>query len=201
MRELLMFPRALACLKNAVKLSGLLLLTSAPYIAAQPQYEELSSYQLMGKIVELGAAVEKTPLFGSYLQELMNRSNAQQAPAMYYFAWYRNEICKMMKKQSGVTRDAAICSQALADLKVVAENQKNVGLLEFPAAMSLLGEMYRDGIGTNASYLLAADWFVKSSKQYYTSGNRERAIRSLENAIKLAPEHPSIKELQSKLLN
>jgi TPR repeat protein len=66
--------------------------------------------------------------------------------------------------------------------------------------MSMVGEMYRDGIGARPSRHLAADWFVKSAKQRNANGDREGAIRALEEAFNVAPDHPAAIELRASML-
>ena len=93
-----------------------------------------------------------------------------------------------------------MCAQAIDDLKAVAENTKISILYISPASMSLLGEMYRDGIGARPSRYLAADWFVKSAKQRNANGDREGAIRALEEAFNVVPEYPAAIELRASML-
>lgn len=172
----------------------------ATTVFAQTQPSELDSDELMKRIVELGGNVEKQSVFESYMQELMNRAKARQPSAMFNYGWYRYQLCGTGKKQGIDVSSASMCAQAFDDLKAVAENTKISILFIAPASMSMLGEMYRDGIGTRPSRYLAADWFVKSAKQRNANGDREGAIRALEEALNAVPEHPAAIELRATLL-
>jgi TPR repeat protein len=156
----------------------------------------------MKRIVELSGNVEKKSEIEieSYMQELMNRAKARQPSAMFNFGWYRYQLCGTGKKQGIDVSSAPMCAQALDDLKAVAENPKISILFIAPASMSMLGEMYRDGIGTTPSRYLAADWFVKSAKQRNANGDREGAIRALEEVLNAVPEHPAAIELRATIL-
>lgn len=172
----------------------------ATTVFAQTQPSELDSDELMKRIVELGGNVEKQSVFESYMQELMNRAKARQPSAMFNYGWYRYQLCGTGKKQGIDVNRTPMCAQALDDLKAVAENTKISILFIAPASMSILGEIYRDGIGTRPSRYLAANWFVKSAKQRNANGDREGAIRALEEALNAVPEHPAAIELRATLL-
>lgn len=175
---------------------------------AQPPASELDSRELMGKVVALGAdhefqrgSPEKRALLGAYLQEIMERAKSKQPSAMFYFGWYRYQICSTAYKKAGLAASSAdICTQAFEDVKAVAENEKIRVLPESTDAMSMLGDMYSGGIGTRQSKYLAANWFIKSAKQREANGDRDGAIRALEDARNAAPDHPGIIELQEQLL-
>lgn len=179
---------------------GMSLSVCTSAVLAQTQPSELGSDELMKRIVELGGNVEKRSIFESYMQELMTRAKARQPSAMFNFGWYRYQLCGSMKQQGTDVSNAPMCAQALDDLKSVAENPKISILFIAPASMSMLGEMCRDGIGTKPSRYLAADWFVKSAKQRNANGDREGAIRAMEDALNAVPEHPAAMELRATLL-
>jgi hypothetical protein len=179
---------------------GISLAASTSAVLAQPLPTALSSDELMKQIVELGGNAEKKDMYKSYMQELITRAKAKQPSAMYNFGWYRFQICSTLKKQNTDVSNAPMCAQALDDIKAVAENIKISTLFIAPDSMSMLGEMYRDGIGTKPSRFLAADWFVKAAKQKSTNGDREGAIRSLEDAVNIVPDLPAAIELRATLL-
>jgi hypothetical protein len=176
------------------------LLACATTVFAQTQPFELDSDELMKRIVGLRGNVEKKSEIESYIQVLMNRAEARQPSAMFNWGWYRYQICGTGKKQGINVSSAPMCAQALDDLKAVAENTKISILYISPASMSMLGEMYRDGIGARPSRYLAADWFVKSAKQRNANGDREGAIRALEEAFNVVPEYPAAIELRASML-
>jgi TPR repeat protein len=178
--------------------SALLIYTTTVFAQTQPS--EMGSDELMKRIVELGGKVEKKTELESYIQELMNRAKAGQPSAMFNWGWYRHQLCSTGKKQGVDVSSAPMCAQALDDLKAVAENPKISILYIAPASMSILGEMYRDGIGTKPSRYLAADWFVKSAKQRNVNGDREGAIRAMEDALNVVPDYPAAIELRALIL-
>ncbi len=143
---------------------------------------------------------EKQSVLESYIQELMERANAKQPSAMFNYGWYRYQLCSTYKNKNADISSAPMCVEALNDLKAVAENPKISILFIAPASMSMLGEMYRDGIGTKSSRFLAAEWFVKSAKQRNLNDDREGAIRALEDALDVAPEYPAAIEFRETLL-
>lgn len=179
---------------------SVVIITYAATVLAQTQPSELDSAELMKRIVALSGNVEKKSEVEIYLQELMNRAKTGQPSATYYWSWYRYQLCIIIKKQGVDVIGAPMCAQALDDLKAVAENAKISILFIAPASMSILGEMYRDGIGTKPSRYLAAEWFVRSAKQRSANGDREGAIRALEDALNVAPEYPAAIELRALML-
>lgn len=186
-------------------LIALLLFIFTAKTSAQPS--ELDSAELMSRIVSISTDPEfqrgssdKRALFERYMQELIDRSKARQPSAMFNFGWYRNQICITAKKQGIDVVSAAMCVQAAEDLKAVAENPKIASLSIATAAMTMLAEMHRDGVGTRPSRYLSADWFVKSATQREKNGDREGAIRSMEEALNLVPDHPTATELRTRLL-
>lgn len=176
------------------------LLACATTVFAQTLPADLDSHELMRRIVGLNGNAEKKAEIESYIQELMKRTEARQPSAMFNWGWYRYQLCVTGKNNGIDVAIAPVCTQALDDLKAVAENSKISILFISPASMSLLGEMYRDGIGTRSSRYLAADWFVKSAKQRQVNGDREGAIRALEEAFNVVPEFPAAIELRASIL-
>lgn len=176
------------------------LLACATTVFAQTLPADLDSHELMRRIVGLNGNAEKKAEIESYIQELMKRTEARQPSAMFNWGWYRYQLCVTGKNNGIDVAIAPVCKQALDDLKAVAENSKISILFISPASMSLLGEMYRDGIGARSSRYLAADWFVKSAKQRQVNGDREGAIRALEEAFNAVPEFPAAIELRASIL-
>ncbi|MDP3650484.1 MAG: hypothetical protein Q8R67_02260 [Rhodoferax sp.] len=184
---------------------ALLVLTMSGRVSAQSS--ELDSDELMRRIVSISAdpdfrrgSPEKRSLYETHLQELMNRAKARQPSAMFNFGWYRNQFCVITKKQGIDVTTAPMCVEAVEDLRAVAENPKIASLFISPAAMTMLGEMHRDGIGTRLSRYLSADWFVKSAAQREKNGDRDGAIRAMEDALNVVPDHPTANELRTRLL-
>jgi hypothetical protein len=176
------------------------LFACATIVCAQTQLSELDSDELMKRIVELIGNVEKKSEVESYSKELMNRVEARQPSALFKWGWYRYQLCGIGKKQGIDVSSSPMCAQALGDLKAVAENTNIRTLYISPASMSMLGEMHRDGIGARPSRYLAADWFVRSARQRNANGDREGAIRALEEAFNVVPDHPAAIELRGSLL-
>lgn len=169
--------------------------------AAQEKY--VDSDELLKLIVNVDlkngdAATQRR--FEANVHELMNRSNAREPLAMHNYGWYRFRICVVLKNTGVSVESAPMCTQALADLRALAMNTEYAIVFVVPSAMSILGEMYRDGIGTKASHYLASDWFIRSSQQRSSNGDREGAIRALEEALRLVPDHPSGADLRKQLL-
>jgi hypothetical protein len=169
-------------------------------VFAQTQLSEIESDELMKRIVQLSGNADKKSEIEPYIQEITNRASAGHPSAKFNWDWYRYQLCNSIKKQGIDVSGTPICAQALDDLKAVAENTKISILSIAPASMSILGEMYRDGIGTKPSRYLAADWFVKSAKQKSANGDREGAIRALEEAFNAVPEYPDAIELHASML-
>jgi TPR repeat protein len=193
--------RKLHAPSGAIRLAiGVALIVFVTTVSAQTKPSELDSDELMKRMLELSGNVEKKSEIGSYLQELMNRAKARQPSALFNWGWYRYYLCGEGKKQGIDVSRAPLCTQALDDLKAVAENSKVSILYISPASMTILGEMYRDGIGIKPSRYLAADWFVKSAKQRNANGDREGAIRALEEALSVVPDYPAAIELRASML-
>ena len=152
----------------------------------------LRLYDLGNKISELIGNHDKKDELLIYLNEMERRSNSKNPEAMYMLGRYNQFLCNFLKK-TGVDageNGPSMCVKALNNFKEIADNSKIRILYYSSASMSALGEMYRDGIGTKPSQYLAADWFVKSAKLQSTNGDREGAIRALEDALKAVPEYP-----------
>jgi TPR repeat protein len=193
---------ASAALRWALALSAIWALCAGSHAAET----DLSSDELMRRIIALGsdkdlkADSDKQRQFQYYLQELMDRAKSGQPAAMFNYGWYRYQTCVFAKRQGVDVVSAPMCTQAREDLKAVAENTKISILYIAPAAMSFLGEMHRDGIGTRPSRYLAADWFVQSAKQRIRNGDREGAIRAMEDALTAVSDHTAALELRAALL-
>ncbi|MGK5033544.1 SEL1-like repeat protein [Janthinobacterium sp. MDT1-19] len=170
---------------------------------ATAQEKYIDSDELLRRIVNTdlnnGDAATKTRFESDY-HELMTRSNAREPLAMHNYGWYRFQFCVAVKN-TGISVDSLpMCTQAFADLRALAMNTEYAIVFVVPSAMSILGEMYKDGIGTKASRYLASDWFIRSSQQRSSNGDREGAIRALEEALSLVPDHPAGADLRKKLL-
>lgn len=198
---------AIASIFRVISLLFVLLALHGQIAFAQNQVSELDSDELMRTVVSLGSDPEfkrgnpeKKIMFEAYLQELMNRAKTGQPSAMFNFGFYRYQICTIVKAQGMDASGAPMCTQAFDDIKAVAENEKIRIIYMSPASMSLLGEMYLNGIGTKPSRYLAADWYIKSAKQQEANGDREGSIRALEEALNIIPDHPVALQLRARLL-
>ena len=179
---------------------GAALLIYTTTVFAQTQPSELDSFELMKRIVDWSGKAEKKTEIESYLQEIMDRAKAGQPSAMFHWGWYNFGFCSFGKKQGVDVSSAQMCVQAFDHLKAVAKNPKISISYIAPAAMSMLGEMYRDGIGAEPSRYLAAEWFVKSAKQRSVNGDREGAIRAMEDALNVVPDYPAAIEFRTLIL-
>ena len=176
-------------------------------VEVQTSLSKVYSDELMQRIITLETDSEfrhgdakKRAMLESYLQEIMNRAKSKQPSAMFYYGFYRYQICIMGKKQGLDVSSAPMCTQAFEDIKTFAENEKIKILFMSPSSMSILGGMYSGGIGTKRSKYLAAEWFIKSAKQWEANGDRENAIRTLEDAMNEVPDYPEAIKLRKKLL-
>ena len=119
---------------------------------------------------------------------------------MFHMGWFNFRLCDTLSKDIKNRIDlstANLCVEGLDLLKQVAENDNIRILFIGQNSMSLLGEMHEKGIGTKPSRYLAADWHIKSARASHEYGHREAAIRSLESALNLVPDHPAGLELRA----
>jgi len=47
---------------------------------------------------------------------------------------------------------------------------------------------------------IAADWYIKAGNQLRENGDRDAALRAMEKALNLVPDHPQAMRLREALL-
>lgn len=128
-----------------------------------------------------------------YLNVLKKRRDDGDPEAALQFGIHELSICDAIQANAGRGLAQPVCSSAMDSLKLAAQAKD-------PRAMEALGVMNNEGLGQRASKYVAADWFIKASQQYDIEGNRERALQTLEEALKAVSDHPGALELRKKLL-
>lgn len=134
-------------------------------------------------------------------KEILSRVEEGEPDALFNWGWLNFQLCRGANR--AVIKDVSqfpICAQALKNLKAVAENPKIRILFIAQRAMYILGDMHREGIGTQPSRFLAADWYLKAAKAHSDYWDRESALRALEAALNVVPDHPAALELRAQLL-
>ena len=135
------------------------------------------------------------------IREIRNRVEQEEPDALFNWGWFNFELCKgFIRSQKQDVSQSALCTQALKHLKAVAENPKLRILFIAQRAMYILGDMHKEGIGTQPSRLLAAEWYLKAAKAHVDYWDRESALRALEAALNAVPDHPAALELRTQLL-
>jgi hypothetical protein len=134
-------------------------------------------------------------------KEILSRVEEGEPDALFNWGWLNFQICRNANRS--VIKDVSqspICTQALKHLKAVADNPKIRVLYIAQKAMSILGDMHREGIGTQPSRFLSAEWYLRAAKAHSDYGDRESALRALEAALNTVPDYPAAIELRAQLL-
>jgi hypothetical protein len=175
--------------------------SSAQIIAATRETSDLikTIIELMGSPDLKQTNSAKAREFASNYEELQALAKARQPLALFHYGWFLKQLCVNMKEQGIEVSSAPTCVTALEHLRTVAEDQRFASDFVGPAAQTFLAEAHRDGIGTRASRYLAADWFTRSAQQRQSNGDRDGAVRAMEEALKLVPDHSPAIKLKSEL--
>ena len=129
-----------------------------------------------------------------YMSVLEDRRKANDPAAAFYFGLHEAQICMTLSKNKQLAHGAnKVCTDAIDSFKI-AEKAND------PRAMEALGTIYKKGLGVKASKYVAAEWFVKSAKQYSVENSRDSALSTLEEALILVPDHPGALRLRKELL-
>lgn len=159
------------------------------------EVRKVPSWDLVGRILKLAGGGEQVRQEVSVLHaELWARADAGRADAMFARAFYQFQVIK----HSGV-KDAK-CSYVLDEAKKVATNEKIKILWDATAAMDLVGEMYETGICAQKSKYIAVDWYIRAGNQLRENEDRDAALRAMEKALNLVPDHPQAMKLREALL-
>ena len=192
--------RALNKFKSSIVFLVILFFAYVTPAYSQSPLESVDSKDLVGKIVELSGNEDKKEELGIYFKEVLDRVAKQEPFAMHYFGWYQYQLCKSYREIGVKAVSEKMCVKALSNFKKVAANPAIQFRYISSESMYLLGEMYLEGMGSEASKYIAADWFGKSAKQRYQIGNREGAMRAMGKSLELIPDNPSLIELRDQVL-
>lgn len=121
---------------------------------------------------------------------LQARRDNNDSSSSYYYGLYELQICVAVKNVD-TTHD--ICKSAMKSFKVAVNDND-------PRVMRMIGLMYKDGLGVEASKYVAVDWLLKAAKEYRIENIREGALRALEEALNLLPDHPETLKFRNELL-
>jgi len=158
-------------------------------------HEEVESIQetirlLPGK--NLGDHLSKATGFLLVLEE---RRKANQPSAAFYFGLFQLKICRAhVKTRNLEPTTQKLCKESIDSFAVAVKGND-------ARAMAILGKIYKEGLGVNPSKLVAADWFLKSAKQYQIENSREGALSAIEEAVNLVPDYHEALAFRKKLLN
>lgn len=133
---------------------------------------------------------------GTCLAVLKERKDANEPSASLFYGLYQLNLCNAMNQRKDVVEQRQInatCNDAKSSLLIASDAND-------AQAMYYIGMIYKDGLGVIQSNYAAADWFVKSAKEFQKNGNREGALTSLEEALKIVPDYPSARALRNELI-
>lgn len=186
-------------MRGSVFIASLVIFLMFPTVA-MAQFRSESTAELMEKFVASTIKRESTAESNAVFEELKRRVAAKEPEAMHGMGWYFSQTCLHLEKQSPGWGKSTICVESFLWLKQLSENNSLRSTYIGQSSMRMLGEMYEKGIGTNASRYLAADWYIKAARAINDYGRREDAIRALEAALTLVPDHPAGLELRTLIL-
>jgi len=129
-----------------------------------------------------------------YLLILEERRKAGDPKAAFYFGLHEMQICMVLNENKELAHTSnKVCSDAIDSFKIAAEAND-------PRSMRAIGISFKEGLGVTTSKYVAAEWFVRSAKQYNVEHLRDNALSALEEALNLVPDHPSALELRKELI-
>lgn len=127
---------------------------------------------------------EESIKVGGFLGALKDMRKRLNVDAAYYFGLHEVAICARMLEAKV---DSSSCSDALDSFTVASADGAIGGREEGTFA---IGQMYERGLGVSRSNYVAADWYIKASRQATLNGNRSGALQAIESALRVVPEHP-----------
>lgn len=145
--------------------------------------EELKKYQSSKKTSDFLKG-------SSCLKVLKERRDQKEPSASYHYGVFMLTLCDGIKQRKDATD---ICKDSLDSLLIASDGN-------YPEAMYFIGIIYRDGLGVIESKLIATDWFLKSAKLFQKDGKKDKALISLEEALKLVPDYQPAIKLRNDLL-
>ncbi|GAB1481283.1 hypothetical protein MASR2M78_00980 [Treponema sp.] len=69
------------------------------------------------------------------------------------------------------------------------ENFEEIANNKEQRAMSIIGDIYLNGLGIEQSNFIAATWYLKASYRYYELGNQDSALLQLEKSLRAVPDY------------
>lgn len=127
-----------------------------------------------------------------YVAELSSRDEAGDLEAKFISnSLWKRTACEMMIEQKMYSIGDA-CTSVIKNLKIVADSKSNKPFVA--NSMVYLGDLYKEGVVTDKSSLLSAEWYYKAAKKYNELGNRDESIKSLEKALQQNPNYAPAKK-------
>jgi len=132
---------------------------------------------------EYKTSTEKKEKFEIYLNELMVRANHDDFVACFWLGWYQYSMGESFRKNgTDKSQITPIYRDALKNLGKAANNKEQ-------RAISIIGDMYLYGLGTEQSSFIAATWYLKASYRYYEIGDQNSALLQLEKSLRALPDY------------
>ena len=166
------------------------------------EIKKMSPDELAEKIIyHWGSGKENQQTIKLLLDELQSKASAGNVDAVIWKYVFVIDVCNMMLKHGLTDVDSKpACAEAFGAIKQLLENKNAITNWRAAGVMELMGDMYKKGIGTKKSTYNAADWYIKAAYQNHKNQYREGALRSMEQALELVPDHPAGLKLREVLV-
>jgi TPR repeat protein len=130
-----------------------------------------------------------------YAKALKEKREKLEIDASYYHGLHNLPGCGILQSASEGKYSKIVeeCYKESLDSFLIASD----GGAE--AATLVIGLMYEKGWGVGASNYIAADWYIKAARQASLVKNRNLALRSIENALRVFPNNSVALKLREEL--
>lgn len=129
-----------------------------------------------------------------YLDALRLRKDMKEPEGTYYYSMYQLSFWDTLSQIPGNENTANKLMNEILDWLKFAADEK------YTSAMYSLAMIYKNGYGVRQSNLVAVDWLCKQVEQDMIDGYRDSALSSVEEALRLVPDHPTALRLRKQLL-